>query len=170
MRRKRLKRVDETKLTRHIENKLHKRIDLISPSRMQRGGFYTFEYISKLYEEDKLDFFDRQPLILCIDKNDEYMLGINFHYINTTAREKVINRLKKMYKNQWDTNKLLPNVSWDKFKKEMKYANFMVKLYIIENVVTSSRIKNVDMEKYIDLPSQDFIGIKADALWKSLGM
>ena len=41
---------------------------------------------------------------------------------------------------------------------------------IIDNMVTVSRVKNKEMEDFIDLRSEDFIGISAEKLWESLGL
>ena len=39
------------------------------------GHFYTFNYDAKGYEEGTLNYFDKNPLIICLDSDDDYLLG-----------------------------------------------------------------------------------------------
>jgi hypothetical protein len=142
--------------------------DGLLPTYVKSGMFLTFKYSSKLFEEDKLEYFDAQPLILVLGKSGDYILGLNFHYIPSSIREQVMKRLKNRYKVQWESGGVLPNISWGTVQRELMYTNYMVHLYLIPRIMSKiQRIKNTEMEKkFIYARSEDFIGIKAEAIWR----
>jgi hypothetical protein len=62
-------------------------------------------------------------------------------------------------------------LKWSNIQKELKQANFMIKLYILNNIASDVvHIKNTEMQKYIWLKSENFIGVKAETLWRELGL
>jgi len=168
---KRISRLSENRLTDWVKNLVKKGKQKINVrTGIKTGHFVTMNYASKMYEEDKLDFYDQQPLILVLGQNSGYVQGLNFHYVKRSARLKIINKLKKLRKKAFKENKPLPNLQWSSIASEVKYATFMIKLYIKDRIMKPQLIKNTDIHKVIHLPSEDFIGIDADKLWRSLGM
>lgn len=173
---KRIPLKEELKLVKWIKDKLKKGIDKIKAINTRAGGFYTFEYESKWYDifdvngQRKLEYYDAQPIILLLGKNGKYSLGLNFHYLPPDVRKRVFDRLKVRYKEQWKSNKILPNLQWNNIKKEVSYADFMVHLYINNNIGKISRVKNTELDKVIHLPSEKFIGISSSEVWKKLGL
>jgi len=162
-----------------LKNKIKKGINKIKVIGTRSGGFYAFKYRSKLYHEfttvkgkkkRRLEYYDEQPLILMISKGGGYMLGVNFHYLPPKVRERVLTQLKKRYKSNFDDNKQLTNLKWKNIAKQLSYSDIMVKLYIEKNISSIVKIKNTEMEKMIDLPSEKFIGISSKKLWRSLGL
>ena len=167
--RKRLSKIDENKLTQWIKDKLKKTKDKIKVASSQQGAFYTFEYDSKMYEEGTLEYYDKQPLILLLGKGGGYYLGLNFHYLPPSVRKDVLDRLKSRYNKQWSSNKVLPNVTWNNVRGQVRHSQVMIKLYLENRIGNMSRVKNTEMDQVIDLPSEEFIGISSTELWKSLG-
>jgi hypothetical protein len=165
-------KINENKIIDWLKDKIRrpKSKDKVKVDSVRPGIFYTMNYISKLYEEDKLEFYDKQPLILCLDTRGIYMWGINFHYIPKTRRVRAINRLKKRYPEQWDANKILPNVSYKNIAGELAHVEIMVKQYIIGNISKISKIENVEMETAVLARTEDFIGRSAESIWKMLGV
>jgi hypothetical protein len=163
-----LENLNESQITDWLKNKIKKKIDRIKVNGIRPGKFYAFNYDSKLFQDEKLKFYDENPLVLILSQG--HMLGLNFHYLPTKIRERVIKRLKNRYKKQWSANKILPNVSWNDLKSELKYADFMVKLYIRDNVRHAVKIEHGDMEKLVKVRSEQFIGIRPETLWKSMGL
>ena len=165
-----MKRIDEINLLNWFKDKFKKSVNKISVNRIRKGNFYSFNYESKLYANDKLPYYDETPLIICLGKNGQYVLGLNLHYVPIKNRKRVINRLQKLYSKEWDANKTLPNITWNKLRVELKYTNFMVKLYIKDRMDKVIKLENNEMEKAISIPSSNFIGISAEKLWKDLGL
>jgi hypothetical protein len=139
---------------------------------IRSGQFLTFGYYAKGWENDELEYYDSSPLILVLKKSSKYILGLNFHHLPILYRKNLVKRLKNRYPDQWNSNKLLPNLTWDSIKKEVNYAEFIIKLYIIDRIYGNiARISNIDMEnKYIYLKSEKFIGIKPEELWREYGL
>lgn len=165
-----MKTLQEVKLTKWIKDKVKKGIDKVQVATIKPGYFYTMSYFSKLYDNNKLDFYDEQPLILVLGKGPKHILGLNFHYLPPKKRKLVLKKLNKLYKKQIDEDKPFKNVKWDNVKIELKWSTYMVKLYIKDRIGKISRIKNDELENIVPLRSEDFIGISATKLWKQQGL
>jgi len=148
-------------------DKLRKGKSRVSAGFMKSGEFYTFEYDSKLYEEKELPFYDEQPVILVVSKNDKYVLGLNMNYLPIRQQKRFIKRLKQRYPKQWDANKTLPNVSWNTVKKEIDYNETMVHLYIKNRLGTPVQVKNTDAERLAKLDMSKFKGIDVKTVWRN---
>lgn len=165
-----LNTLNESKITEWLKQKVKKKVGKVKTTNLKPGRFYSFDYDSKLFSQEKLFYYDTTPLILLLSQKGNYMLGLNFHYLPIKIRQKVISRLKKRYPIQWTTDKLLPNVKWDNIKGELKYESFMVKLYIKDGVRTIVNISNTQMEQLIRIRSEEFTGKKPETIWKNLGL
>ncbi len=152
-----MKRLEEKSLIQWFKDKFKKKPNRKKGNNIRDGQFYSFEYDSKLYENDLIPYYDQSPLILCLGKSETHVLGLNFHYIPIKRRTRVINKLKKLYKKQWDKDKRLPGVTWNKISPEIRYATFMVKLYIRARMRKTIGLENTEMEKAITVPEFKFL-------------
>jgi len=50
------------------------------------GEMYLFNYDSKLYEEGRLAYYDKMPLIMLLGIDRKYMLGLSLHYLPRKTR------------------------------------------------------------------------------------
>ena len=140
-----------------------------SKKKIERGKFYSFRYNSKLFDEGLLPHFDLNPVILCIGVNSKYVLGLNFNYLPTQIRKRVIERLKKIHK-KWDKNTKVPNATWKGLKTPLRNSKHMVKLYLKSRISGVIQIKNIDMEKLATKRTDNFVGKTAKTIWKNLGL
>jgi hypothetical protein len=148
-------------------DKIRKGKSRVKAEFMKPGQFYTFEYDSKLYENKELPFYDERPVILVVSKNNKYVLGLNMNYLPIRQQKRFINKLKKRYPNQWDENKILPNVSWNTVKKEVDYNETMVHMYIKNRLGRPVQVKNTDAERLAKLDMSKFKGIDVRTVWRN---
>jgi hypothetical protein len=95
------------------------------------GFFYHFKYKSKFYDLGKIDFFERNPLIACVDRTSKIVLGLNFHYLSPTERVAILNKLKQTYGAKWDNPKSQIDFTWEKAKIMFPgKAKRMIKAYL----------------------------------------
>ena len=57
------------------------------------GKIYFFNYDSKMYEEGKLAYYDQFPIILVLNVDSKYILGLAFHYLPRQLREYFIKKI-----------------------------------------------------------------------------
>ena len=57
------------------------------------GKMYFFNYSSKGYEEGTLPYYDQFPIVLVIDVDSKYILGLAFHYLPRQTREYFIKKI-----------------------------------------------------------------------------
>ena len=69
----------------------YKQTNLKKASRFLEGRMYTFFYDPKT--KDKLPYYDRFPVILLLEANQQGFSGLNLHYIPPRYRVKLLNEL-----------------------------------------------------------------------------
>ena len=69
----------------------YKQTNLKKATRFLEGRMYTFFYDPKT--KDKLPYYDRFPVILLLDANQNGFSGLNLHYIPPRYRVKLLNEL-----------------------------------------------------------------------------
>ena len=69
----------------------YKQSNLKKASRFLEGRMYTFFYDPKT--KDKLPYYDRFPVILLLEANQQGFSGLNLHYIPPRYRVKLLNEL-----------------------------------------------------------------------------
>jgi hypothetical protein len=57
------------------------------------GKIYFFNYDSKMYEEGRLAYYDQFPIILVLNVDSKYILGLAFHYLPRTMRTYFIKKI-----------------------------------------------------------------------------
>jgi hypothetical protein len=65
----------------------------ISPSIMNPGFCYFFKYRSKLYDRMEIDFYEQNPIIICVERKPKIILGLNFHYLSPAERKEMVRKL-----------------------------------------------------------------------------
>ena len=71
--------------------RFYKQSDLNKAKRYLEGRMYTFFYDPKT--KDKLPYYDRFPVILLLEANQQGFSGLNLHYIPPRYRVKLLNEL-----------------------------------------------------------------------------
>ena len=71
--------------------RFYKQSDLNKAKRYLEGRMYTFFYNPKT--KDKLPYYDRFPVILLLEANQNGFSGLNLHYIPPRYRVKLLNEL-----------------------------------------------------------------------------
>lgn len=63
-----------------------------------RGFMYTFKYRALKERANEYPYFDRYPVILCINRHNAMTFdGINFNYIDISARAELLEALKSYF-------------------------------------------------------------------------
>jgi hypothetical protein len=135
---------------------------------MQPGSLCIFDYKTPKYE-DTLDFFDTQPLVLCLQPfvtKDEKIrvMGINLHLLPPNIRRLVLYQAFLMYKSEYtaqlftDKNALQVNVRWQDIKRQLeKYgAGFAVRMYIPSLQMNTIEFNVEDWDKAVWIPSAKY--------------
>lgn len=123
------------------------------------GKMYTYVYDAKY--KDKLKYWDKFPLVVILDVNSEYQLGLNLHYVAPKMRQVFLERLLAANPRLLNQKTLGPRakfkINWAAVKK-YPGADKMIKLYI------RSRIKGKLVEisptqwaNTVYLPTQQFL-------------
>jgi len=144
---------------------------------MKQGHLYIFEYKDPKYK-DVLDFFDTQPLVLCLGqtKSVEYALnniGINLHLLPPKVRRLVLFEVWQMFRTSFKSNLYSKNqkptkIYWEDIKKPLeKYGiDFAIRSYIPPRQTNTIEFKQEDWSKAIWLPSAGYSKITAPQLEK----
>lgn len=128
-------------------------------ARPEIGNMYQFVYKPKL--RDVLPYWDRNPLIILINKTSSFFTGLNLHYLSPKFRAILLDNLMVFATdvNMTDETKLI--LSWRLLRSVAKYklARPTVKRYLYSNVVTKfAFIPAEDWENAIFLPTARFVG------------
>jgi hypothetical protein len=62
-------------------------------SKIIPGNIYIYNYKAKGYDEGTLPFFDAYPLVLIIDSDSKYLLGLSLHYLPRPVRRFFIKKV-----------------------------------------------------------------------------
>lgn len=136
---------------------------------MRSGEFYLMEYDSKLYEENEIDYYDHTPLILCLGKSGNYLLGLNINYLTKAHKKRLMKRLNDRYPKQFDKNKALPNLQWKNISKEMDNIrmDFIVKLYLVDRIKKPVKVETEDIDKMAQIDLSTWRGINLRQVWQA---
>ena len=131
------------------------------------GKMYTFGYDAKL--KAILPYWDKFPLIICLDANKDGFMGLNFHYLSPVDRMKFLNKIMKFATQKGEvedmTDKASFNISWDAVKT-IPNADKMIHKYLYGHVRTSLlEAPPNEWENAIFLPYQRFVGSTAKSVW-----
>lgn len=100
-----------------------------SSKKFLKGSINLFSYPNPKYAK-QLPYYDTNPMVLILDYDGEYILGINLHYIPWTRRiefaKKVIKKLK--YKNRLKYSEI--KRAAESVKMPGVFAYFSIRKYI----------------------------------------
>lgn len=142
-------------------NKGNKSQISIGRGSIKKGHILVYSYVSKLYDEDKLMFYDRYPLTIVTSVQGQYFWGFNLHYVPLTTKKRLIRFLKNQYPNEFNIPNYLgplPSFSYDKIKSEFPYiADAMIKNYIKGNASGLTLISLQELVNLAKIDTSDFI-------------
>ena len=138
-----------------------------SRSKLQPGKIFTFGYDAKM--KKTLPYWDRFPLIVVLDVYSGGFMGLNFHYIKPTDRERFLHKLLKFSSQKGDpetfNSKAIFNITWDAVKT-IPGADKMIHKYLYSHAKTSLMESHPsEWENVIYLPYQRFVGASAKTVW-----
>ncbi|BAV39270.1 DNA end protector [Tenacibaculum phage pT24] len=133
---------------------------------LEPSMLYMFNYDTPKYE-DVLDFYDTQPLVLCIGQKKTKLgvreVGINLHLLPPKIRQSVLFMVYKMYKIQY--NKAMKQgvdtvfyLDWRTIKSMTKQlgVEFAVRMYIPSLRKKTVKFPHIEWERAIWLPSKEY--------------
>jgi hypothetical protein len=155
--------------------------ELIYKGLLEAGRLYTFRYLRPKHEST-LDYFDTNPLVICLGyykaKNGEIVeKGINLHLLPKDIRYSVISKIFSMYSDRYKgemyraTQGQAIKLEWQNIALPlMQYgAAFAFRSYIPRLRTEVVQFKYEDWDKAIFLPSLKYKGTNLDKLvmeWK----
>jgi len=136
-------------------------------TKLMPGKIYTFGYDAK--HKKTLPYWDKFPLIVVLDVYQGGFIGLNFHYLKPTDRERFLNKLLKFASQKGDPetfdHKAIFNVTWN-IVKTIPNADKMIHKYLYSQVRTSLMESHPrEWENVIYLPYQKFVGASAKEVW-----
>jgi hypothetical protein len=140
---------------------------LVSYQDIIPGNFYHYKYRAKGYEDNKLDFYERNPLIVCIDATKKIILGLNFHYVKPEIRTRYLDVLKRKYGKLWDNDQTI-SLSWDDAKSLFGVnANRMLKAYIPRRISECYQLHRLAFYTLCKVDSSNFTPeVTKSTVWK----
>jgi hypothetical protein len=123
------------------------------------GKMYCFYYDPK--HKDKLQIYDRFPLVFPIDGYEDGFLGLNLHYLSVPERRTILNELKAFASNPRLTPQTRLNLSYSLLQNTTRLDTLSrpcIKRYLTNHI--RSRFVEItpdEWDKVIELPTQDFV-------------
>jgi hypothetical protein len=111
------------------------------------GKMYIYEYDAKL--KDKLDIWDRFPLVFPIESYPDGFLGLNIHYLPMKQRKAFLAMLEEYTTNQ----KLTPNT---KLKMTYDLMQRSKKLKTLGNPCVHRYLHQHIRSQFIEIPSSEW--------------
>ena len=123
------------------------------------GKMYTYVYDAKY--KKTLPYWDKFPLVVILDVNAEYQLGLNLHYIAPKLRQAFLEKLLAANPRLLNQKTIGPRakfkINWAAVKK-YPGADKMIKLYIRSRVKGKMvEISPTQWANTIYLPTQQFL-------------
>jgi hypothetical protein len=131
-----------------------------------RGGLYCFYYDPKMKYE--LDYYDKFPLVLVLEKYTDGFLGLNLHYLPIRHRVALMDKLMD-FAVMRDDDILRMRVTYDILAATTRYREFKpcVKKYLYPHL--KSKILTIqpnEWEVAVFLPMHQFKGAKPQQIWQ----
>ncbi len=158
---------------RDPKNKYQKRV-------MRPGSLYAFEYFDPL-TKDTLDYWDRQPLSLCLGNirtkaGEVREVCINFHYLPQKVRMIVMYQVYYLFRMKFKSNlytediKAVP-IDWKVIAKPLKQfgVGFCLRMYVPNLKKNVIEIKQEDWCRAVYWAPRDFVGanaMKLETQWR----
>lgn len=132
------------------------------------GGMFFYVYDAKTKRD--LEYWDKFPLILLLERNGNEFLGLNLHYLDYDTRLKTISNILKTTSYSKSDDMLISSMSYNTIKTSPIYKDlkqFCVKKYLTNQI--KSRILPVESHEWIFaamLPVADFQKQTNTNVWK----
>jgi len=131
------------------------------------GMLYCFYYDPKT--KATLDYWDKFPMVLVLERYDDGFLGLNLHYLPPKFRVAFLTKLMKFAQlNSSDDIKRM-RISYDILNATKRYAEFKpcIKRYLTNH--TRSKLLMIQPNEWdiaIMLPLQQFKGARSTTVWR----
>jgi len=150
---------------------------------MMPGTLCIFDYDNPKYK-DVLDFYDTQPLVLCLTPfmtKDEKVrvLGINLHLLPPRIRKLVLYQAFYLYKaeytaklaNNKNSDRMQVNINWRSIKRQLEQygAGFAIRMYLPSLQKNVIEFTQEDWAKAVYIPSKGYAKIgpaKLEQKWR----
>jgi hypothetical protein len=136
-------------------------------SNVRLGRLYCYYYDPKT--KDELDYYDRFPLVLVLEKYNDGFLGLNLHYLPYQYRVAFLRKLMRfaVLKNDDEIQRM--RVTYDILSASKRFKEFRpcIKRYLYNHL--KSRILTIHPEEWevaTLLPLQQFRKAKPLRVWK----
>ena len=141
--------------------------DFRKRNRFQVGGMYYFYYDPKT--KDKLDYYDRFPLILVLDIHSDGFMGLNLHYLPIKYRIALLDKLMDYAVLDDENNPKRLRISYELLSASKRFKEFKPCLKKYLNSYVQSRILAVQPDEWdiaAFLPIQQFRKASATEVWQ----
>jgi endonuclease V-like protein UPF0215 family len=140
----------------------------VSPTIMTPGMCYFFKYRSKLYDKMEIDFYEQNPIIICIEKKPKVILGLNFHYLSPAERKEIVRKLN--IPTSVNTKKLSTMITnWSIAKSVLgeNRAKRMLKAYLPNRISECYALVPYHLHVFADLDMSNFTSdVTKTYVWK----
>jgi len=131
------------------------------------GGLYHFYYDPK--GKADMDYYDRFPLVLALEKYNDGFLGLNLHYLPIKYRVAFLDKLLQFAILNDDNEIKRLRVTYDILNASRRFREFKpcIKRYLHGHI--KSKILAIQPEEWetaLWLPSHVFKGAKPQEVWK----
>jgi hypothetical protein len=136
-------------------------------NRFQVGGLYYFYYDPKTKE--KMDYYDRFPLILVLDIHNDGFMGLNLHYLPIRYRIAFLDKLMEYAVLDDEKNPMRLRISYELLNASKRFKEFKPCLKKYLNHHVQSRILAVQPDEWdiaAFLPIQQFRKASATEVWQ----
>jgi hypothetical protein len=143
------------------------REDYRKRNRFQVGGMYYFYYDPK--GKDKLEYYDRFPLILVLDIHTDGFMGLNLHYLPIRYRIAFLDKLMEYAVLDDENNPMRLRISYELLNASKRFKEFKPCLKKYLNHHVQSRILAVQPDEWdiaAFLPIQQFRKSSATQVWQ----
>ena len=143
---------------------------------LNQGQLYIYNYDTPKYE-DELDFFDSQPLAICLGSQNTKQglrdVCVNLHMLPPAVRRFVMHEIYNMFKeyyekNLYQNNQKAVEVSWKKIKAPLEQfgIDFAIRMYIPELRKETIEFKQEDWASAVYIKSKGYRKMSAREIEK----
>lgn len=131
------------------------------------GGMFFFLYDPKY--KDKLPWWDKFPLVVPFDVNNDGFIGLNLHYLPPGPRKALIEKLVS-YKKKAGSPDAYMKISYPLLKQAARSVEFEACIHRYLFSQMRSQLVKVDDSAWVNatmLPVQQFQGASARKVWSN---
>jgi hypothetical protein len=134
------------------------------------GLFYSFIYVvDKSIKYDTLKWYDLMPLVFCInyDMKTKNMIGLNLHHIPVISRRIFLQRLSKLFREDWSEGNRLVVMNeykrlYNMFKKGSEYS---VRQYDTTKIINAREIPTPNVEEAVEYFGKTHVGVTINEIY-----